>query len=1327
MALPPDRLLAIEQAAETALSHPDSATRRAAELSLLPFRTHATYIAAARMLLDQSNNTYALLLAGQSLNTLLTNFFHTFTIEQTIEIRNYLLNYLANSCGRRPNFVLLPVLKTCARITKLGWRMENAAAKATAQAGESKATADGRTESHKDIVTTASIFFQHSIAHHILGLRLFHELVSEMESAISVESPSDHRRTSRLFRDHALLPITQRAIMELRSSNEFRRAGENASAVEELQSNALSLFSACMSYDFLGSTLDETIGEDSNVTLQLPTTWRPLVEDSTPAAAALLFVQTFEDPNVRSNVQAECINALTCLSSVRRSLFSNDENRHRFMRFIMETQMTFIVKYGGFSADSAAAGGMGGRLREEQVYHEFCRWLGRFKYNYSLNDLVHAQSFELWLEHIFRLTVHNKFANWETTGANSAVYLLGMWSRIAADVGQLKTTDSSGGVVSSRGGTVTQPPFASPKVQEIVLNIIPQLLEVFINARLDSIATLLRESGGAFDANDNDSVYGELFEATNLSDQLRYLSILCRFCYPQMKAQLKQQLDPRVAQYKMLLQSLLQGGGGTIPSGQPHTAAETALQLAIIEAQIAMLVYIIGAIVGCERSLLLLAPQTQFMQQYGFGSGVTERMSAKDRLELLDAELCSWFFALLPIVNVRISSSSNHGNPNLLAGMHLGRKHLSLSIVAFLDSFRKKFLSSLAHSNFSSYSPYSRSSIYGIPSAYAHSDMGESPDSPSASPKRDEAPVPTLDSIAHGPAANIFSRTAYFLQQPLTPILLLERFVQQLFLLLNCCSRDFEIVKETLDVFDALSLNYATSSQLTNLDEINMFLNNNEVTLGSVVSTTNNNTQVRNEMTGMGQTGAGSAGASLRLADLPFLHSTHHPKLQRTFYRILSRLVFRGSNIDHFDKFITPFTLQLTQLSNVPNLRTLPRQMLDQLVLLIHKLRGMVNAINSMAVYNAFFEWFFVTNGFSSLILRIVESFWDDPPVLHPALSFYAELICQRSQRIRFDSNSPNGIILFKETCKIISTYGNRIMMLQRPEDSQTTNLVDAAEAAQDADNTNDQQNKSATTRSNDLYDIKLKGISYVLELVWHSLSGGYINFGIMQYYNDPSLKQCLTLTLQLVMSVRFTEILGFPRIAGNYFHFIESLFRSHLELALQICDSTQFLALISSLHEGLLSTQQLHIMQAANAVEHVMKFMQDKKQDSKPGSSHGGARQQLDRYLSMSGTLLPEILSTLMNLYVFDHIDQHWSLARPILALIVCRPDCLPFYSNRLLQAQNLPADMAAEAQAKIQAAVQGLMQGIQENLDMSNRDRFQQNCTNFKATITSFCTRPL
>ena len=50
--------------------------------------------------------------------------------------------------------------------------------------------------------------------------------------------------------------------------------------------------------------------------------------------------------------------------------------------------------------------------------------------------------------------------------------------------------------------------------------------------------------------------------------------------------------------------------------------------------------------------------------------------------------------------------------------------------------------------------------------------------------------------------------------------------------------------------------------------------------------------------------------------------------------------------------------------------------------------------------------------------------------VTTPLLKFVAELVLNRSQRLIFDSSSPNGILLFREVSKLIVCYGSRVLAL---------------------------------------------------------------------------------------------------------------------------------------------------------------------------------------------------------------------------------------------------------------------------------------------------------
>lgn len=44
--------------------------------------------------------------------------------------------------------------------------------------------------------------------------------------------------------------------------------------------------------------------------------------------------------------------------------------------------------------------------------------------------------------------------------------------------------------------------------------------------------------------------------------------------------------------------------------------------------------------------------------------------------------------------------------------------------------------------------------------------------------------------------------------------------------------------------------------------------------------------------------------------------------------------------------------------------------------------------------------------------------------VTSPILKLFAELVQNRSQRLQFDSTSPNGVLLFREASKVLCSYG---------------------------------------------------------------------------------------------------------------------------------------------------------------------------------------------------------------------------------------------------------------------------------------------------------------
>lgn len=71
-----------------------------------------------------------------------------------------------------------------------------------------------------------------------------------------------------------------------------------------------------------------------------------------------------------------------------------------------------------------------------------------------------------------------------------------------------------------------------------------------------------------------------------------------------------------------------------------------------------------------------------------------------------------------------------------------------------------------------------------------------------------------------------------------------------------------------------------------------------------------------------------------------------------------------------------------------------------------------------------FIYYFFSYPDYTPILIRAVELWYDDPTVTTPVLKFFSELVQNRSQRLQFDVSSPDGILLFRETSKLICAYG---------------------------------------------------------------------------------------------------------------------------------------------------------------------------------------------------------------------------------------------------------------------------------------------------------------
>lgn len=170
-------------------------SRQEAQQRLLSLQTNAEYIPQCQYILDNSTSQYARLVASNSLIELITTHWNSFTVPQRIDIRNYVLGYLANKGPQLQDFLVLSLIKLVCRITKLGWFDDSA---------------------HRDLADDVTKFLQATVDHCILGLKILNQLVDELNIPSAGRTLTQHRKTSVSFRDVSLLKVFQLGMTTLK-------------------------------------------------------------------------------------------------------------------------------------------------------------------------------------------------------------------------------------------------------------------------------------------------------------------------------------------------------------------------------------------------------------------------------------------------------------------------------------------------------------------------------------------------------------------------------------------------------------------------------------------------------------------------------------------------------------------------------------------------------------------------------------------------------------------------------------------------------------------------------------------------------------------------------------------------------------------------------------------------------------------------------------------------------------------------------------------------------------------------------------------------------
>uniref|UniRef100_A0A8C3RAI2 Exportin 7 n=1 Tax=Cyanoderma ruficeps TaxID=181631 RepID=A0A8C3RAI2_9PASS len=362
----------------------DTGTRLQAEKALVEFTNSPECLSKCQLLLERGSSSYSQLLAATCLTKLVSRTNNPLPLEQRIDIRNYVLNYLATR-PKLATFVTQALIQLYARITKLGWF-------------------DCQKDEYvfRNVINDVTRFLQDSVEHCIIGVTILSQLTNEINQADTTHPLTKHRKIASSFRDSSLFDIFTLSCSLLKQAS-----GKNLNLNDESQHGLLmqllKLTHNCLNFDFIGTSTDES--SDDLCTVQIPTSWRSAFLDS--STLQLFFDLYHSIPPSFSPLVLSC---LVQIASVRRSLFNNAE-RAKFLSHLVD--------------------GVKRILENPQVSLAALHPLP--------SHFIPKKSFSCPPGHLAKgencAALHWEFA------PNSVHYLLSLWQRLAASVPYVKATE----------------------------------------------------------------------------------------------------------------------------------------------------------------------------------------------------------------------------------------------------------------------------------------------------------------------------------------------------------------------------------------------------------------------------------------------------------------------------------------------------------------------------------------------------------------------------------------------------------------------------------------------------------------------------------------------------------------------------------------------------------------------------------------------------------------------------------------------------------------------------------------------------------------------
>ncbi|XP_053935533.1 ran-binding protein 17 isoform X4 [Cuculus canorus] len=482
----------------------------------------------------------------------------------------------------------------------------------------------------------------------------------------------------------------------------------------------------------------------------------------------------------------------------------------------------------------------------------------------------------------------------------------------------------------------------------------------------------------------------------------------------------------------------------------------------------------------------------------------------------------------------------------------------------------------------------------------------------------------------------------------------LETFMTKIVTNLKYWGRCEPVISRTLQFLNDLSVGYNLLKRLVKIEAVKFMLQNHTSKHFPFLDISNN----------------------YSLSDL---------RCRTVFYTALTRLLMVdvGEDEDEFENFMLPLTVSFENVTQIFNSGFEQEEAKRMLIGLARDLRGIAFALNTKTSYTMLFDWIYPA--YISVLQRAIELWYREPACTTPILKLMAEFMQNRSQRLNFDVSSPNGILLFREASKMICTYGNQILSL-------------------------------GTLSKDQVYPLKLKGISICYSALKSALCGNYVSFGVFKLYGDNHFDNVLQAFVKMLLSVSHSDLLQYRKLSQSYYPLLECLIQDHMSFITSL-EPHVLVYILTSISEGLTAVDAIISSSCCTSLDYIVTYLfkhltkESKKTPRCRETSRDG--QRLLHFMQQNPEILQQMMSILMNTIIFEDCRNQWSVSRPLLGLILLNEKYFSELRATLITSQ---PDNKREV---LDQCFRNLMEGVEQNLLVKNRDRFTQNMSIFRRDV--------